>query len=54
MNFAKKKAALCLLRLYRKHPEMFPVSDWCSQIIEQLDDYDLVRIFMLVLGGNCD
>lgn len=41
MNFVKKKAALCLLRLYRKHPEVIQVQEWAGKIIEVLEDYDL-------------
>ncbi|KIY52732.1 Adaptor protein complex AP-2 alpha subunit [Fistulina hepatica ATCC 64428] len=40
-NFVKKKAALTLLRLYRKHPDVFPVSDWALRIVSLLDDPDL-------------
>jgi AP-2 complex subunit alpha len=42
VNFPKKKAALCLLRLYRKHPDVVPVAEWSSKIIACLEDYDLV------------
>lgn len=41
VNFSRKKAALCILRLYRKHPEVVPVEDWAEKICALLDDYDL-------------
>lgn len=37
-EFVKKKAALTLLRLYRKHPEIFPISDWALRIVSLMDD----------------
>jgi AP-2 complex subunit alpha len=40
-GFPKKKAALCLLRLYRKHPDVVPVMEWADPIIKCMDDYDL-------------
>ncbi|KAI0223578.1 hypothetical protein L0F63_003658 [Massospora cicadina] len=40
-NFVKKKAALCLLRLFRKHPDVIPAKDWARSIIGTLEDYDL-------------
>ena len=39
----KKKAALTLLRLFRKHPDVIPVTDWAERIISLMDEYDLVR-----------
>lgn len=42
-SFVKKKAALTLLRLYRKHPDVIPVTDWAERIIGLMDEYDLVR-----------
>ena len=38
----KKKAALTLLRLFRKHPDVMPVTDWAERIVSLMDDYDLV------------
>ncbi|OCF32713.1 AP-2 complex subunit alpha [Kwoniella heveanensis BCC8398] len=38
--FVKKKAALTLLRLYRKHPTVLPISEWAERIVAMLDDYD--------------
>ncbi|KAJ3416710.1 hypothetical protein HDV05_000540 [Chytridiales sp. JEL 0842] len=40
-NFVKKKAALCLLRLFRKHPEVFGAVDWAPRILNMMDDRDL-------------
>ncbi|CAE6520698.1 unnamed protein product [Rhizoctonia solani] len=40
-SFVKKKAALTLLRLYRKHPEVFPADEWALRIISIMDDDDL-------------
>lgn len=40
INFIKKKAAVCLLRLYRKHPDVIPVDEWSEKIIGLLDDFD--------------
>lgn len=40
--FVKKKAGLTLLRLYRKHPEIFPISDWALRIVSLMDDSDMV------------
>jgi len=40
----KKKAALTLLRLYRKHPEVIPAAEWALRIVSLMDDQDLVRI----------
>ena len=37
----KKKAALCLLRMYRKTPETLPVGDWAKNIIPLMGDADL-------------
>ncbi len=42
-SFVKKKAALTLLRLYRKHPEVIPAAEWALRIISIMDDKDLVR-----------
>lgn len=40
-NFVKKKAALTLLRLYRKHPECIPADEWASRIVSIMDDNNL-------------
>uniref|UniRef100_A0A6A7G4W7 AP-2 complex subunit alpha n=2 Tax=Hirondellea gigas TaxID=1518452 RepID=A0A6A7G4W7_9CRUS len=36
-NFVKKKAALCLLRLYRKFPEIIQADSWAPRLIEKLE-----------------
>ncbi|KAF9822180.1 hypothetical protein IEO21_00174 [Rhodonia placenta] len=40
-NFVRKKAALTLLRLYRKHPDVIPAAEWALRIISLMDDLDL-------------
>ncbi|SCZ92468.1 BZ3500_MvSof-1268-A1-R1_Chr5-2g07886 [Microbotryum saponariae] len=40
-SFVKKKAALTLLRLYRKHPGVIPSAEWASRIVSIMDDQDL-------------
>ncbi|KAE9408073.1 Adaptor protein complex AP-2 alpha subunit [Gymnopus androsaceus JB14] len=40
-TFVKKKAALTLLRLYRKHPDVIPAAEWALRIISLMDDEDL-------------
>lgn len=42
-TFVKKKAALTLLRLYRKHPEVVPAAEWALRLVSIMDDHDLVR-----------
>jgi AP-2 complex subunit alpha len=37
----KKKAALTLLRLYRKNPEAIPAEEWAPRIVAILDDENL-------------
>lgn len=39
-SFVKKKAALTLLRLYRKHPDIVQ-PQWAERIISLMDDVDL-------------
>lgn len=46
-TFVKKKAALTLLRLYRKHPDVIPAAEWALRIVSIMDDQDLVRISLL-------
>jgi AP-2 complex subunit alpha len=41
--FVKKKAALTLLRLYRKHPSVIPLAEWGERIVTIMDDDNLVR-----------
>jgi hypothetical protein len=43
-TFVKKKAALTLLRLYRKHPEIIPAKEWALRIIALMDEQDLVSL----------
>jgi AP-2 complex subunit alpha len=40
-SFVKKKAALTLLRLYRKSPECIEVNEWGLRIVSILDDRNL-------------
>lgn len=44
-NFVRKKAALTLLRLYRKHPDVIPAKEWALRIVSIMDDPDLVSSF---------
>lgn len=46
-TFVKKKAALTLLRLYRKHPDVILAAEWALRIVSIMDDQDLVRISLL-------
>ncbi|KAM0749659.1 Adaptor protein complex AP-2 alpha subunit [Meredithblackwellia eburnea MCA 4105] len=39
--FVKKKAALTLLRLYRKHAEVIPAAEWALRIVSIMDDSNL-------------
>lgn len=45
-NFVKKKAALTLLRLYRKHPDVIPAAEWALRIVSIMDDQDLVKFLL--------
>ncbi|EMD42056.1 hypothetical protein CERSUDRAFT_110602 [Gelatoporia subvermispora B] len=40
-TFVRKKAALTLLRLYRKHPDVIPAAEWALRIVAIMDDLDL-------------
>ncbi|THH16895.1 hypothetical protein EW146_g3827 [Bondarzewia mesenterica] len=40
-SMVKKKAALTLLRLYRKHPDVIPAAEWALRIVAIMDDQDL-------------
>ncbi|EJD03955.1 Adaptor protein complex AP-2 alpha subunit [Fomitiporia mediterranea MF3/22] len=40
-SMVKKKAALTLLRLYRKHPDVIPAAEWALRIVAIMDDMDL-------------
>lgn len=35
---------MTLLRLFRKHPDVIPVTDWADRIISLMDEYDLVSV----------
>ncbi|EKD01853.1 hypothetical protein A1Q2_03916 [Trichosporon asahii var. asahii CBS 8904] len=39
-TFVKKKAALTLLRLYRKHPSVMPVQEWAERIVPMIGERD--------------
>ncbi|RXK42346.1 AP-2 complex subunit alpha [Tremella mesenterica] len=39
-TFVKKKAALTLLRLYRKHPTVLSTAEWAERIISMMSDPD--------------
>eukprot|EP01027_Heterolobosea_sp_BB2_P019911 GEZU01028060.1.p1 GENE.GEZU01028060.1~~GEZU01028060.1.p1 ORF type:complete len:1005 (-),score=379.00 GEZU01028060.1:294-3308(-) len=40
-SLVRKKAALCLLRLYRKYPEILPPDTWSERVINLLSGRDL-------------
>ncbi|KAI0963578.1 hypothetical protein AcW1_000619 [Taiwanofungus camphoratus] len=40
-KFVRKKAALTLLRIYRKHPDVIPAAEWALRIVALMDDLDL-------------
>ena len=49
----KKKAALTLLRLYRKHPTVLDVADWAERIVSMMSDSDpgvVLTVTTLVMG----
>ena len=48
----KKKAALTLLRLYRKHADVFPAAEWALRIVSIMDDTDLVRQEFIKLAAS--
>ena len=50
----KKKAALTLLRLYRKHPDVIPAAEWALRIVAILDDMDLVIIQVSASRAGAD
>ncbi|OTB03501.1 hypothetical protein M426DRAFT_175534 [Hypoxylon sp. CI-4A] len=58
-SFVKKKAALTLLRLYRKHPDIIQ-PQWAERIISLMDDLDLgvalsvTSLVMTVAQDNLD
>ncbi|KAJ1658394.1 hypothetical protein IWQ61_002357 [Dispira simplex] len=40
-SFVKKKAALCLLRLFRKHSDVLPAVEWADRLLPLMDDPDI-------------
>lgn len=48
----KKKAALTLLRLYRKHADVFPAAEWALRIVSIMDDTDLVGQEFIKLAAS--
>ncbi|KAF5375030.1 hypothetical protein D9758_000281 [Tetrapyrgos nigripes] len=40
-SFVKKKAALTLLKLYRKHPDVISAAEWALRLVSIMDDDDL-------------
>ncbi|KAI9090819.1 adaptin N terminal region-domain-containing protein [Phlyctochytrium arcticum] len=40
-SFVKKKAALCLLRLYRRHPDLIPAKEWVVKVLGLMEDRDM-------------
>jgi hypothetical protein len=53
-SFVKKKAALCLLRLFRKFPDVFRAIDWAPRILSMMDDHDLVGKKKSVVHHICE
>jgi AP-2 complex subunit alpha len=58
-SFVKKKAALTLLRLFRKHPDIV-LPQWAERIVSLMDDQDLgvamsvTSLVMAVAQDNLD
>lgn len=38
----KKKAGLCILRVYRKFPDLIPAEAWAPQLLNEMKDTNLV------------
>ena len=59
-SFVKKKAALTLLRLYRKSPECIEVNEWGLRIVSILDDRNLAShilshsLMSLMISANTE
>lgn len=52
-DFVKKKAALCLLRLFRKYPEVIQTDAWAPRFVDMLDNTNLgvvLCVMSLLLG----
>lgn len=45
--FIRKKACLCLLRLFRLTPDAVPVHEWADMLLPLMKDSDMVRMFFL-------
>lgn len=52
-SFVKKKAALTLLRLYRKYPECVDAKEWGLRIVSIMDDPNLVRLSQHGISITC-
>lgn len=52
-NIVRKKAALTLLRLYRKYPEILPPDTWSNRVISLLSsrDYGVITSLLSLLLG---
>ncbi|XP_078160868.1 AP-2 complex subunit alpha-1-like [Carex rostrata] len=56
----RKKAALCLLRLYRKNPDVVNVDGWADRMAQLLDERDLgvltavMSLFVSLVSNNSD
>ena len=53
-SFIKKKAALILLKLYRKHLEVIPSAEWTLRIVFIMDDHDPVIILAIIFFFSID
>jgi AP-2 complex subunit alpha len=52
-SLTRKKAALCMLRLYRSNPSKVPIAEWVDQMAVLLNDRDigvLISLMSLLLG----
>lgn len=56
----RKKAALCLLRLYRKNPDVVNVDGWADRMAQLLDERDLgvltsvMSLFVSLVSNNAE
>ena len=48
----KKKAALTLLRLHRKHSDVIPAAEWALRIVSIMDDRDFVSFLYLAVYAD--
>ena len=44
----KKKAALCLLKLYRKHTDFVPIAEWAGNLVALMEDDNLGVVLSVV------